>query len=92
MAIINKGEIVLKQDPRKAIEFYNGKVWEKEVPKQEIDELAKSYLIISSRLFGGRNYVKVLGDSKPGDGFESVAPTLEDVYFHTLSKHNQLTN
>jgi ABC-2 type transport system ATP-binding protein len=92
MAIINKGEIILRQDPRKAIEFYNGKVWEKELPKQEIDEFSKKYYVISSRLYGGRNYIKVLSDVNPGDGFASVVPILEDVYFHALSKHNELNN
>lgn len=92
MAIINKGEIILKQEPRKAIEFYNGKVWEKEVSKSDVDEFAKKHFVISSRLFGGKNYLKVLSDTNPDDGFESVSPILEDVYFHTLLKHNQLNN
>lgn len=92
MAIINKGEIVLKQEPRKAIEFYDGKVWEKDMPKNEAEEFSKKYFIISSRLYGGMNYVKVLSDNNPGEGFVSVAPILEDVYFHTLIKHNELNN
>jgi ABC-type multidrug transport system ATPase subunit len=92
MAIINKGEILLNQEPQKAIEFYKGKIWEKEISKQEIDEYSQKYFVISSRLFVGKNFVKVLSDNKPEDGFYSVEPILEDVYFHTLAKHNESLN
>lgn len=92
MAIINKGEILLNQEPQKALEFYKGKIWEKEIPKHEMDEYSQKYFVISSRLFIGKNYIKVLSDEKPDDGFYSVDPILEDVYFHTLTKHNECLN
>lgn len=92
MAIINKGEIILNQEPRKALDFYLGKVWEKEIPKFDGKEVQNNNFVISSRLFGGKTYVKVLSDNSPGEGFVSVAPTLEDVYFHNLAKHNELNN
>lgn len=92
MAIINKGEILLNQEPQKALEFYKGKIWEKEISKHEIDEYSQKYFVISSRLFTGKNYIKVLSDEKPEDGFYSVDPILEDVYFHTLTKHNECLN
>jgi ABC-type multidrug transport system ATPase subunit len=92
MAIINRGEIILKQEPRKALEFYSGKVWEKEVLKQDVDSFSKQHYVISSRLFGGENFLKVLSDTNPGEGFETVTPSLEDVYFHNLLKHNQLNS
>lgn len=89
MAIINKGEILLNQEPQKALEFYKGKIWEKEIPKNEMDEYSQKYFVISSRLFTGKNYIKVLSDEKPEAGFYAVDPILEDVYFHTLTKHNE---
>lgn len=89
MAIINKGEILLNREPQKALEFYKGKIWEKEMPKNEMDEYSQKYFVISSRLFTGKNYIKVLSDEKPEAGFYSVDPILEDVYFHTLTKHNE---
>ena len=40
--------------------------------------------VISDRLFGGRREIHVVSDQQPGDGFETVEPNLEDVYFFTL--------
>ncbi len=92
MAIINKGEILLKQDPKKSLDFYKGRIWEKEISKTEMDEYSSKYFVISSRLFGGQNFIKVLSDTKPEEGFKKVEPILEDVYFHTLAKHNEILN
>lgn len=92
MAIINKGEILLNQEPQKAIDFYKGKIWEKEIAKQEFDDYSQKYFVISTRLYGGKTFIKVLNDEKPEDGFYSVDPILEDVYFHTLAKHNESLN
>ena len=92
MAIINKGEILLKQDPKKSLDFYKGKIWEKEISKAEMEEYSSNYFVISSRLFGGQNFIKVLSDTKPEEGFKKVEPILEDVYFHTLAKHNESLN
>jgi len=36
---------------------------------------------LSTRLAGGKTIVHVLADAKPDEGFEAVAPDLEDVYF-----------
>lgn len=92
MAIINKGEILLKQDPKKSLEFYKGKIWEKEIDKSELNHYSSQFFVISSRLYGGKNYVKVLNEHQPEEGFISAEPILEDVYFHTLAKHDESLN
>ena len=40
--------------------------------------------LISMRLFAGKTLLHVLSGDKPGDGFEPVAPDLEDLYFATI--------
>ena len=37
-----------------------------------------------ARLVGGRTVIHAFAEAEPGDGWEPVAPDLEDVYFTTL--------
>ena len=32
----------------------------------------------------GRTVIRVLADAPPGDGFEAIEPSLEDVYFAAM--------
>ena len=41
--------------------------------------------VIATRLREGRTLLRVLADTAPGDGFEPVPASLEDVYFATLA-------
>jgi len=86
MAIIDKGKILLQTDPREIIGDFEGKIWEREISEESIDEIEKKHKVISKRLFSGKNYVKVYSEDDPGDDFKCVSPILEDVYFYTLSK------
>jgi hypothetical protein len=41
-------------------------------------------VVLSTRLVGGRPVIHEHSASDPGDGFQAVAPDLEDVYFQRL--------
>jgi hypothetical protein len=41
--------------------------------------------VISTRLITGRPVIQVYAESNPGAGFESIEPSLEDVYFHHMA-------
>lgn len=84
MAIMNRGQIVSHGAPGDLIAELNGKVWAKMIEKSELAGLRDRYQIISERLTVGRVRIHVLSDDNPGDGFESVTPDLEDVYFATI--------
>lgn len=43
--------------------------------------------MISTKLLAGRTIAHVFRDGSPGQGFEAVAPDLEDVYFSAMSGH-----
>ena len=45
----------------------------------------QDYHVISTRLFAGKNIVRIYSKSNPHDNFKSVDPILEDVYFYILS-------
>jgi hypothetical protein len=43
-----------------------------------------NYSVLSTRLGAGHPVIHVFADTNPEEGFEQVAPDLEDVYFRCL--------
>ena len=85
MAVIDRGEILLEAEPLAAVAALRGRIWRRVVEKAELPELERAHAVISTRLLAGRTVVRVYGDARPGEGFESVEPDLEDVYFSALA-------
>ena len=81
MAIIDRGRIKLEAEPIAAIASLQGKVWRRMIERAQLPEYQQKFPVISTKLLGGRTVVKVYGDQKPEDGFESAEASLEDVYF-----------
>jgi ABC-type multidrug transport system ATPase subunit len=84
MAIIGQGQVLLTGEPIEAIRSLDGRVWRRSIDKAELDGYRARMNILSTRLAGGRTLLHVLADSLPEEGFEPVAPDLEDVYFGRL--------
>jgi len=84
MAIIALGQVLLSGEPGEAMRALDGRVWRRAVPNAAIEDYKKRFTVLSTRLVGGKSIVHVLGDAKPEEGFEEVAPDLEDVYFGQL--------
>lgn len=87
MAIINKGQILKEAEPLKAVTELHGKIWRSIVDKSSLPKLAQEQKIISTKLLSGRTVVHVFSKENPGNGFELVAPDLEDVYFTTMAEY-----
>jgi len=85
MAIIDRGEILLEAEPLAAVAALRGRIWQRVVEKVELPELERAHAVISTKLLAGRTVVRAYGDDRPGGGFESAEPDLEDVYFSTLA-------
>lgn len=85
MAIMNGGKIVFDGSPDKAVEALTGKVFQKRVQREELDQYKKDYNVISNRLIGGQPIIHVMSDTLPDASFEAVTPTLEDVFFSSLN-------
>ena len=90
MAIMNFGEIVYQGSPKDATEALNGKVFQKIVSRDELENYAKNYKIISNKMVGGQPLIHVYNDEHPQNGFEKVAPNLEDVFFSKINTSNVL--
>lgn len=84
MAIIVGGRIVAQGEPLSMIESMRGRIWRKLIDKADVPDHQARHQVISARLFAGRSVVHVVSDQDPGDGFEPIAGSLEDVYFSTL--------
>ena len=89
MAIIAQGQVLLSGEPLKAIDALNGRVWRKVVRKEALSRLQKDFVVLSTRLVGGRPVVHVYSEQQPEEGFEQVAAGLEDVYFQRLRAHQK---
>lgn len=85
MAILNQGRIVAEGAPSDLIARLEGKVWKKRIAKADLPAHRTQYNVISMRLTQGEVLIHVEADASPGEGFEPVAPDLEDVYFSTIS-------
>jgi ABC-2 type transport system ATP-binding protein len=81
MAIINRGEVLMKGNPIEAIETIKGKIWSKTIEKAELEEYKKNFNVVSEKMLAGKPVINVFADSNPDASFESVPADLEDVYF-----------
>ncbi|HEY1115903.1 MAG TPA: ABC transporter ATP-binding protein [Chitinophagaceae bacterium] len=89
MAIISKGCILQEGEPLKAVEGLQGMIWRRIVEKGGLPKLEREHKIISTKLLSGRTAVHIYSEDDPGNGFEPVAPDLEDVYFTTMAGYDQ---
>lgn len=81
MAIINKGEVLLKGNPIDAIDAIKGKIWRKIIEKNELEEHKANYNVVSEKMIAGKPIIHIYSDQAMDSGFEAVAADLEDVYF-----------
>jgi len=84
VAIIDQGAVRLTGEPRSLLAGLEGRIWRKPIAQHELSACKNSLAVISSRLIAGRTVIHVYSASSPGEAFEPVAPSVEDVYFATL--------
>ena len=87
LAIMNKGRVLLTGKPAELTVALRGKLWAASVPRAEVAAARERYAVISTRLYAGQTVIHVVAESSPGPEFSSAEPTLEDVYFATITGH-----
>ena len=87
MAIMNKGKVLLTGRPMDAISALESQVWRKQVQKVDLKRYEEGFTLLSTRLVAGNPVIHVFSAERPEEGFEQVAPDLEDVYFQRLRQH-----
>lgn len=81
LAIINEGEVLYKGRTANAIEKLKGKIWMKQVNKEELPDYKQRYEVIHEKLLAGLPVIHVLSEMQPDPSFEKAHVELDDVYF-----------
>ena len=84
MAIIDKGKLLFSGKPESALDTLKGKIWEKSISKDEIENHQNNFQLISSKLVSGKPLIHIFSEQDPGDGFKMAEADLEDVFFKTI--------
>lgn len=84
MAILGEGKIIAKGNPTSLKSKLEGKIWVKTIAKSELDAYKKHFDVISTRLHSGKTLIQILSDDQPENGFESMPPEFESLYFSSL--------
>jgi ABC-type multidrug transport system ATPase subunit len=86
MAVFNEGRIVVQGHPQELSNTLNGKVYRKNISKEDTEKYQSEYMVLSTYLRSGNFNVNVYSDSHPGEGFEPVNNDLEDFYFYSINQ------
>ena len=89
MAMIAKGTVLLQGEPQAAIDTLKSRVWRRTVSQDALADYQRDFNVLSTRLVAGRPQINVFAESQPDDGFVSVEPDLEDVYFLQIRNANR---
>lgn len=89
-AIICGGEVMLIATPQEAVAQMQGKVWTKSIDKTELEAERANHKVISTQLSGGKLFIRIVSDEMTEGGYVAAEPTLEDVYFNTISEKMDL--
>ncbi|MEM9722600.1 MAG: ABC transporter ATP-binding protein [Bacteroidota bacterium] len=85
MAIIGQGEVLLTGKPGEIEAELNGRLWELQIPKEELASYQNQYQVISSRYHMGKLLITVVKEDQPQEDFGQKTPTLEDAYFNLIT-------
>lgn len=85
MSIMAGGQILKQGEPQALIAELEGRLWRRLVTQAEQSDARMGVSVLSNRRTAGKIELKAVADTAP-EGFEPIAPDLEDVYFHTLNE------
>ena len=88
LAIINKGSIIQKTTPSKAIQAIAGKIWTIQIEKAQLNHITQTHQVLSSSYNEYNSLtVRIFSNQPLQDGFQITKPNLEDVYFIALKNY-----
>ncbi|RXR19156.1 ABC transporter ATP-binding protein [Flavobacterium amnicola] len=85
MAIMQNGKVLLQGNPNDFVNELEGKIWQKQIEKQQLEQYNRNFNVIASHYSGGKLNIQVFSEEFLSD-FEAVHPTLEAVYFNALNQ------
>lgn len=91
MAILNGGRILMQSTPQQSTDDLVGKIWKKEIQRDQLEALEGKYNVLSSSFTAEDNLIIRVHSSENLDGFNLATPQLDDVYYISL-KSDQVVN
>ncbi len=88
LAIIDKGHVLLHRNPAQALSELQGKIFTKNITKEELAKHERQHLLLSSGYNSDNSLSIRIYNQQIPPGFESASPNLEDVYFLALKQPN----
>ncbi len=90
MAVMNLGKVLYQGSPQTAIDELQGRVYSKIVVREELENYANEYQVISNKMVAGQPLIHVYSETNPQNGFELVKPNLEDVFFSKINTTHKI--
>jgi ABC-type multidrug transport system ATPase subunit len=93
-AVIRNGRLIVLTSPSEAKDSIQGFVFEGSVENGELQAIQHTHHVTKAVLIQGKNHVRLYDPkANPPDGFQPVAPTLEDVYLSMMQniEENHIT-
>jgi ABC-type multidrug transport system ATPase subunit len=87
MVIINKGHKLLHTAPERTLQSLEGQVWQWVVPSEALPALKQQYVISGTVRRQDGIQVRVVSETAPSADAQPIAPSLEDVYLHLVSRN-----
>ena len=86
-AVIRGGQILTATSPEAALSALDGRIWEANLPREQVPGLKATGKVISAQMAGGNTRVRMLSENgKPAESFAPATATLEDHYFMVVNQ------
>ncbi len=84
IAVLDKGEIIYKGTVSELIQMAEGKVFQAEISKRELEELKKQYVVTSMLTLGNNVMVRFLAEEEPFKSAKPCEAGVEDAYMYLM--------
>jgi ABC-2 type transport system ATP-binding protein len=85
IAIINQGYLLKHGTPEYLLQTVEGKVWQRVISSEDLTAVKQQYLISSTARRSDGVHLRMVGETKPHQNAQAVAPTLEEAYLYSIS-------
>ncbi len=80
IALMGQGHLLADATPAELLDRVRGRVWELELPAEQLDALRAAHLVGATLRRGPQVLARIVADASPGAGARTVEPSLEDAY------------
>jgi len=90
MAIIGEGEVLIAGKPAEIEKHLQGKIFEKEIAKEQVENYKKEFNVIAQNFHLGKMHLTIFSETDPKDGFSLKETSLEDTYFNLIANQKKV--